>query len=222
MSIPKPTISPLVVTDLPILAQFLFTSQLSQPTNQFLFSNWPNEAAQIALYTTGMEKSFADPLVEMYKATDTTSGEIVATLILTRSKPPAAPVAAPIAETAAVSNAGTTPPTGVIPAFHAVLKRMLADVQKRMDGVDHFVLSSIFVKPLSRHEGLGSRLVQLCVDKARIAGLPLFLASVPSALGFYQKLGFVETGHAEVDLSTWGPKYGGFGVYRLSGMLKND
>ena len=138
MSIPKPTISPLVVTDLPTLAQFLFTSQLSQPTNQFLFSNWPNEAAQIALYIAGMEKSFADPLVEMYKATDTTSGEIVATLILTRSKPPAAPVAAPIAETAAVSNAGTTPPTGVIPAFHAVLKRMLADVQKRMDGVDHF------------------------------------------------------------------------------------
>ncbi|MCJ1378615.1 hypothetical protein MMC17_001714 [Xylographa soralifera] len=138
MSTTKHTISPLVATDLPTLAQFLFASQLPQPTNQFLFTNWPNEAAQIALYTTGMEKSFADPHVEMYKATDATSGEIVATLIVTRSRPQAAVAPPPLVETAATPPAGTASPTGVNPAFHAVLKRMLADVQKRMEGIDHF------------------------------------------------------------------------------------
>ncbi|MCJ1439264.1 hypothetical protein MMC27_008656 [Xylographa pallens] len=214
MSTPKHTISPLLATDLPTLAQFLFASQLSQPTNQFLFTNWPNEAAQIALYTAGMEKSFADPLVEMYKATDATSGELVATLILTRSRPQAATVPS--------SPAGIAPPTGVNSAFHAVLRRMLADVQRKMEGIDHFELTSIFVKPCSRNGGLGSRLVQLCIDKAQDATLPLFLSSVPSALGFYQKLGFVETGHAEVDLSSWGSKYGGYGIYRLCGMLKAE
>ena len=130
MSTPKHTISPLLATDLPTLAQFLYTSQLSQPTNQFLFTNWPNEAAQIALYTTGMVMSFADPLVEMYKATDATSGELVATLILTRSGPQAATAPSP--------PAGMAPPTGINPAFYAVLRRMLADVQKRMEGIDHF------------------------------------------------------------------------------------
>lgn len=47
----------------------------------------------------------------------------------------------------------------------------------------------------------------------------LFLNLVPSAHGFYGKLGFIDTVHSDIDLSEWGPKYGRFGMYRLQGML---
>jgi predicted N-acetyltransferase YhbS len=66
---------------------------------------------------------------------------------------------------------------------------------------------------------LGSQLVRLCLDKARYAGIPLFLCSVPSAHGFYRKLGFVDVAYVDVDLSVWSVKYGGYGIYRLQGML---
>jgi hypothetical protein len=61
--------------------------------------------------------------------------------------------------------------------------------------------------------------VRLCLNKARAAPVPLFLSSVPSAHGFYKKSGFVDTMHSDIDLSEWGPKYGGFGMYRLQGRL---
>ena len=61
--------------------------------------------------------------------------------------------------------------------------------------------------------------MKLSIEKAVAASVPLFLSSVPSARGFYSKMGFVDGRYGEVDLSEWGPENGGFGVYRLQGML---
>jgi len=66
---------------------------------------------------------------------------------------------------------------------------------------------------------MGTQLVKLCKERAAIEGLPLFLCSVPSAADFYRKLGFKDTKHVDIDLGQWGPKYGGFGIYRLQGMV---
>jgi hypothetical protein len=45
--------------------------------------------------------------------------------------------------------------------------------------------------------------VRLCQNKARAAPLPLFLSSVPSAHGFYEKLRFVDAMRSDIDLSGW-------------------
>ena len=55
------SITPVLAADLPIIEQFIFTSNLLQPTNRFLFTDWPNQSAQVALYLSGLEKSFKDP-----------------------------------------------------------------------------------------------------------------------------------------------------------------
>ncbi|MCJ1388894.1 hypothetical protein MMC18_001745 [Xylographa bjoerkii] len=220
---PPPThaIHPLLAADLPTIAQFMFASQLPQPPNQFLFLHWPDEPAQTALYSTGLEAAFTDPHTAMYKATDARSGALVAHLILTR-KPSAAPAPAHADPLPPAAAAAAAPPAGVNPAFHAVLTRLLATVQAGMQGVDHLVLSSIFVEPASRNRGLGARLVRFATEEAARAGVPLFLASVPSARGFYVKQGFEERRAADVDLREWGVEGGGWGVYRLYGMVKGE
>jgi N-acetylglutamate synthase-like GNAT family acetyltransferase len=84
--------------------------------------------------------------------------------------------------------------------------------------IDHLVLTSIFVTPSYRKHGIGSQLVQLCIDKAKSAQLPLFLCSVPTSHQFYLKLGFKDVSYVDIDLSNWAPGYSGYGVYRLYGM----
>jgi hypothetical protein len=64
--------------------------------------------------------------------------------------------------------------------------------------------------------------VRLAIANAKVAEVPLFLCSVPSAHGFYLKLGFRDSIHADIDLSRWGAEYDGFGVYRFFGMLASD
>jgi predicted N-acetyltransferase YhbS len=80
------------------------------------------------------------------------------------------------------------------------------------------VLSSIFVRHSHRSQGIGKYLVQLSLDKAKTANLPLYLYSVPTAHKFYQGLGFQDTSFAEVDLKDWAPEYCGYGTFRLFGM----
>ncbi|KAF8863053.1 hypothetical protein BDZ45DRAFT_686298 [Acephala macrosclerotiorum] len=81
-------IAPVLAADLPILAHFIFyPSQLIRPTNQFLFSDWPNKSSQVSLYLSSLEKTIDLPHVEMFKVVDNSTGEIVASLILERKTP---------------------------------------------------------------------------------------------------------------------------------------
>jgi hypothetical protein len=61
--------------------------------------------------------------------------------------------------------------------------------------------------------------MQVAFDKAREEGLPLVVCSEPAAHDFFQVLGFKETNYAEIDLAKLAPKYSGFGVFRLTGMI---
>lgn len=127
------TIAPVLAADLPTVAHFIFSSQLTQPTNQFLFSDWPNESAQVSLYLSGLEKTIDRPSIEMLKAVDNSTGEMVASLILERKTPeiedeeastePEKPISAPL---------------GLNAEFYEFMKRALAGVQENMAQVDHF------------------------------------------------------------------------------------
>jgi GNAT superfamily N-acetyltransferase len=225
-------------SDLATAARFLYASQIQQATNRFLFLDWPNEMAQMALYDASMRQMFEDPSNEMYKIT-ADSGEMIASLILSRKTPSTdEAMVAPAREQKPIDTSAMSPDV------RPVMRSAISAVQATMKGIDHLgkcldavlylcffwsssgdfgepVLSTIFVRPDARIKGLGMQLVKLCKDRATAEGLPLFLTSVPSATGFYRKLGFKDTKHVDIDLRQWGPEHGGFGIYRLQGMLAN-
>ena len=68
------------------------------------------------------------------------------------------------------------------------------------------------MQPSSRNLGIGSQLIQLAIDKAKAAGLPLAVAAEPQAYNFFLKQGFQETRHFDVDLKQWAPAQSGWGV----------
>ena len=61
---------------------------------------------------------------------------------------------------------------------------------------------------------MGSKLVQHCADIADAAELPTYLNAFPGAHSLYEKLGFVDVDHFDVDLNEYGVKFRGFGIYR--------
>ena len=62
--------------------------------------------------------------------------------------------------------------------------------------------------------------MQTCFDRAKAENVPLSVQSEPAAYPFFEKLGFTEMKHVDMDLSEWVPaKYTGFGVFRLSAMV---
>ena len=80
-------------------------------------------------------------------------------------------------------------------------------------------LTYIAIKSPHRRRGTGSRLLQICFDRAKAADLPLVVSSEPAAYDFFTALGFRDTKHVDFDLSKWAAKYNGFGLFRLSGMM---
>ncbi|KAK9796615.1 putative N-acetyltransferase domain-containing protein [Seiridium cardinale] len=195
MSISTSLPTPMLESDLETAAQFMYASQIQQATNRFVFLDWPNESAQLALYNASIRHMFEDPANEMYKIT-ADSGEMIASLILSRKVPANGNQAS-----APSVNQRPIDTSAMNPAVRPAMRSALMSVQKPMEGDDHLVLSSIFVKQDIRTKGLGTQLVKLAKERAAAEGVPLFLSSVPSASDFYRKLGFKDTNYADIDLS---------------------
>jgi len=81
--------------------------------------------------------------------------------------------------------------------------------------VTHF-----FVSLPHRNKGIGTRLINLCVSKAKAKGLALAIAAEPQVHKLLLKLGFEDTIHVDFDLTQWSKyEYCGFGLFRLWGMV---
>lgn len=81
-------------------------------------------------------------------------------------------------------------------------------------------LDQLYVNPKSQGSGVGSSLTLHALEEARSHDLDISLLSVPNAHEFYVKFGFVDARCFETDLSRFGPKFGGFGLYRFQGMWR--
>jgi predicted N-acetyltransferase YhbS len=77
----------------------------------------------------------------------------------------------------------------------------------------------IVVDQLYRGKGVGSQLLQRGFAEARAAGIPFCVVSEPAARPFFEKSGFKEVVHTNMDLSVWAPPHSGFGACRLTGMV---
>lgn len=127
-SIPTPT--PMLESDLTTAARFMYESQIQQATNRFLFLDWPNESAQIALYEASMRQTFNDPSNEMYKITDD-SGAMIASLILNRKS---------YSTGASTVTPTSQPPidmSALNPTVRPAMRNALIGVQQSMEGIDH-------------------------------------------------------------------------------------
>jgi hypothetical protein len=84
------SIHPVLSTDLPTLAQFLQESKLGLTINRLLFKDWPNEAAQRAIYTNAVASGFKNPQVQSFKVVDDDDDEaglIIGHLVVSRKRP---------------------------------------------------------------------------------------------------------------------------------------
>jgi predicted N-acetyltransferase YhbS len=75
------------------------------------------------------------------------------------------------------------------------------------------------VKPSHQRKGIGSKLVQLGFDRAHAEGIPLTICAEAPAYEFFNKLGFEDMTHYDIDLRKYAPANSGFGIFRLTGMV---
>jgi GNAT superfamily N-acetyltransferase len=227
------SILPIVKSDLDTLAQFVQESKLGLTINRLLWKDWPDEATQLAHYTTAIQANWDDPDAERFKVVDKESGLTVGHLVLTRQRPK------PKEDEPATREGEQKPnvPKGMnVEVFLAVMAAM-GEVASGGD-VDHLskyfhsgqnaanpltgssALTHVYIKPAHRGKGLREQLVHIAIDKAESAGIPLYLTSEPEGHDLYLKLGFKDTKHADIDLTRWAPSYSGFGLFRLWAMVR--
>jgi GNAT superfamily N-acetyltransferase len=224
------SILPVDRSDLSVIADFVHSSKLSLTINRLLFKDWPNEAAQKAVYTKAVESAFDDPSVEGLKAL--MNGEIVGYVGLTRKRPAKNVTDRPLATD---EDGMPPPPDHFNPEVLMMVSNAVTEINKEMEGIDHFGMSPkagscntyltslpeltyIHVKPSYRRRGVGSRLVQRCLDTAKSVGVCVRASSEPAAHEFFVHQGFEDTKHVDMDLARYAPPYSGFGVFRLAGM----
>ena len=228
---PPTSILPVSSSDLPTVGRFLYSQKLALTVNRLLFKDWPNEAAQMPVYTSAVEGGLKDPSTEGLKVIDDESREIVGYIALTRRRP----VKQEPPTVQGNGDAKQNIPEFFNPDVLSMVLTAVNEINKEIEGIDHFgsVLSIyklsvangvaevtyIAVRPSHRRQGIGRQLVQICFDRAKAEGLPLAVSSEPAAYDFFVNLGFKDTKHADFDLSKFAPANSGFGIFRLSGMI---
>lgn len=76
------------------------------------------------------------------------------------------------------------------------------------------------VKPMHQRKGVATEILRYCLAQAEEAQLPIFLVSFPRPHDWYLRWGFEDLESFDTDLSEWGPRYCGFGIYRTYGMCR--
>lgn len=86
---------------------------------------------------------------------------------------------------------------------------------------DRFLaVKSLSILPQYQGKGIGSYILRHCMERADKAGLATHLTAFPSAHSLYLRFGFEEVERIDLDLNAAGPPNRGFGIYRMSSMLR--
>ncbi|KAI1380508.1 hypothetical protein F4677DRAFT_441822 [Hypoxylon crocopeplum] len=217
-SIPDHSILPIVEGDEPTLTDFLLASKLQLAINRFVFKDWPAEAAQRANYGAAVHSGLQNPETTSLKVVHEESGEIVAHLFLTRRNKSS--------DAEKPSNSDKTDEKGsqsetadaLVPAVVGAVTAAIKELEPEAIEGDYFEITHIYVKPSSRRRGIGTQLIQLCRERAQVAGVPLTICAEPNHHDFFLKRGFREAKHVDIDLRQWAAENSGYGVFRISRM----
>ncbi|RSM07408.1 hypothetical protein CEP52_005261 [Fusarium oligoseptatum] len=210
------SIRPVAGPDLSLLAEFVHSSKLCLTINRLLYLDWPNEAAQKHQYRRAVESSFNNDTIQCLKAVDEESNELVGYLVLT----PKTPVEESRDTEIGIDVEEQGVPEGMHAGVWSAVNNAAAEINRQTDSLDQLELTYIYVKPSYRQRGIGSLLLQEAFRRANAGRVPLVLCSEPAAYNFYKNRGFQDTKHVDIDLRLWAPPFTGFGIFRLSGMIR--
>ncbi|KAJ5621561.1 hypothetical protein N7528_006344 [Penicillium herquei] len=199
--------------DLPFLGKFIHSAKLALSINRLIYLNWPDEELQSAQYLRAVTSGFHNTSAECFKAIDNVTGEIVGYINITGKSQ----------EAENLSDKNPDPkapiPDGLNPPLLAEVDNAVSEIAKETDGMERFAITYMCVKPTAQRNGVGSKLVQLGIDRAKAGGVPLTVCAEAPSIPFFTSLGFVETKHVDMDLRKYAPDNSGFGIFRLAGMI---
>ncbi|KAJ5288784.1 hypothetical protein N7478_001814 [Penicillium angulare] len=203
-----------VENDLPTLGHLIHSAKLALSINRLIFLNWPNEILQSSLYSQAVKSGHENASAECFKAVDNNTQDIIGYIVLARVSPE------PEEKNDKEEDTPTqVPPEGLNPPLLAEVNGAVGGVVKSVQDKDHFEVRYMCVKPFAQRHGIGSKLVHIALDRARVAGIPLFVCAEAPSIPFFTALGFKETGHVDIDLRKYAPDNSGFGIFRLAGMI---
>ncbi|KAH6689495.1 hypothetical protein F5X68DRAFT_73084 [Plectosphaerella plurivora] len=207
------SITPFTSDDLPVLAGFLHTAKLNLAINRLLIREWPNEVPQKANCTNAIQGSLNDPDSECLKAVDTATGDILGFAVLTRKRPQAQPQDAGEGDSDAPKSQC---PDFMNPTVFNSVMQAASELGKVVQGVDHFDITYIYVKPSHRRTGIASKLLDTFKERCKAESLPLCIQIEPAGYRFFISQGFEDNGHHDFDLAQWAEPNSGLGVFRLA------
>ncbi|KAJ5668525.1 uncharacterized protein N7477_007095 [Penicillium maclennaniae] len=166
------------------------------------------------MYTSAVRGGYADPSMESFKAVDSDSDEIIGYFVLARKQP--------AKDTSADAEKGESYPVvpdGLNPGLFGEVMNATRQISRETEGIDRFEIVYMCVKPSCQRKGIGSKLVQLGLERAEAEGVPLAICAEAPAYELCVKLDFRDTNHCDIDLRNYAPAHSGFSIFRLSGMV---
>ena len=144
-------------------------------------------------------QSAAHPSSRIIKATDNTTGQIVAWAKWNFCDDPSVVPEGWPEKWAPGTN---------VPLVEHFFKDIGQKRDLHTEGNPHFFLVTLCTLPMYQRKGIASLLLKWGLDIADDRGLVCYLDASPMGLGLYKKFGWKEVDHVDVDLGRWGGEDG--------------
>jgi len=227
------TLSDADPTDLPVLAEINRLAYMAETISMIAFKKWPAETNMFNFFQSRIEARMKTPNTQVFKAT-TATGEIAGFICWTLE------LEKEIEKTGAEAP-GPDPngPTGKAMLQMQEIFNMefvmssapdIKNMGNFMKGKKHYCersrpnlstllkhldLSTFVVAPKYQGRGIGSKLLDHCLEIADRERLPAWLSAFPGSHNLYLRFGFEDVEHQDIDLNKWDNyRFRGFGIYR--------
>ncbi|KAI0170702.1 acyl-CoA N-acyltransferase [Pestalotiopsis sp. NC0098] len=208
------TIAQATLEDLPALAEVNRSSYSDEAASRFAHKNWRDEKHMYEFFKGRLSGRFNDEATQVLKAVDRDTDKIVGFACFTL-------------ETG--NETGPTPtammaqkmPPSMNKDFIVAAGTEMENLREHMRGEKHYYLSTFAVASECQGRGIGSQLLQYCLEISDKASLPCWLIAFPASYQLYLRFGFEKVDHRDIDLNAWDNyKFRGYGIYRNYAMVR--